>query len=145
MHCGQEEYFKFFFNLGSAMISWCSKKQKCVAQSTAEAEYVAACSEAREVVWLRKLLSGLFGISTESTTIFCDNKSCVKISMNPVFRDKSKHIEIKYHYLRPMVLRKAVELKYISTNDQTADILTKPLPKVKFYFRDKLGMINLKT
>ena len=128
------------------MIACCSRKQKCVAQSTAEAEYVAACSTAHEAIWLRKLISGLFEKSSEPTTIFCDNKSCIKISINLVFHDKSKHIEIKYHYLRDMVLRKAVELKYISIEDQIADILTNPLPKVKFhFFKDKLGMVNLKT
>lgn len=128
------------------MISWCSKKQKCVAQSSAEAEYVVAYTAAQEAIWLRKLLIGLFGESLNSTTIFCDNQSCIKISINPVFHDKSKHIEIKFHYLRDMVFRKIVEMKYISTNEKTADILTKPLSKVKLsYFRNKLGMINFET
>ena len=81
-----------------------------------------------------KLISGLFEKSFDPITIFYDNRSCIKISMNPVFHDKSKHIEIKYHYLRDMVLQKAVELKYISTKDKTVDIFTKPLSKVKFFF-----------
>ena len=63
----------FCFSLGSGMIAWCSRKQKCVAQSTAETEYVATCSAAREAIWLRKLISGLFGKSSEPTTIFSDN------------------------------------------------------------------------
>ena len=73
--------------------------------------------------------------------IHCDNQSCVQMSMNPVFHDKSKHIEIRYHFIRDMVQKGAVELQYISTDDQTADVLTKPLPIVKFgYFCGRLGV-----
>jgi hypothetical protein len=70
-----------------------------VALSTAEAEYIAACSASSEVVWLQKLLAGLFDLELEVTCIFCDNQSCIKLSENPVFHDKSKHVEIKYHYI----------------------------------------------
>jgi hypothetical protein len=96
------------FTLGFAMVSWCSKKQTSMALSTAEAEYIALCVVVREAVWLRKLLVDLFGHEMDSTVIHCDNQSCVKLSENPVFQDKSKHIEIKYHYIRDMVQRKVV-------------------------------------
>ena len=85
------------------MISWFSKKQSCVALSTAEAEYVAACSASCEAVWIRKLLSDSFDLQLDATCIHCDNQSGVNMSENPVFHDKSKHIEIKYHYIRDMV------------------------------------------
>lgn len=125
------------------MISCCSRKQSCVAQSTTEVEYVAAAIAAREAMWLCKLLAGLFGQPLEPTVIHRDNQSCVKLSVNPVFHDRTKHVEIKFHYLRDMVQRKAMELKYICTAEQTVDILTKPLPRVKFcYFRDKLGIVE---
>ena len=91
------------FSMGSGVISWFSRKQSCVALSTAEAEDVAACSASCEVVWLRKLLSDLFDLQLDSICIYCDNQSCVKLLENPVFHDKSKHIEIKYHYIRDMV------------------------------------------
>jgi hypothetical protein len=87
------------FSLGSAMISWASRKQKSVALNTAEAEYIAACDACTEAVWLRKLVSGLFDQVLDSTVIYCDNQSCVKLSENPVFHDRSKHIEIKYYFL----------------------------------------------
>jgi hypothetical protein len=87
------------FTLGSAMVSWCSRKQTFVALSTAEVEYIALSVAVREAVWLRKLLANLFGHVLDSTVIHCDNQSCVKLSENPVFHDKSKHIEIKYHYI----------------------------------------------
>ena len=74
-----------------------------MALSTAEVEYVAACSASCEAVWLRKLLSNLFDLQLDATYIYCDNQSCMKLSENPVFHNKSKHIEIKYHYIRDMV------------------------------------------
>jgi hypothetical protein len=91
------------FTLGSAMVSWCSRKHSSVVLSTAEAEYIALSVAVREAVWLRKLLADLFDHEKDSTIIHCDNQSCVKLSENPVFHDKSKHIEIKYHYIRDMV------------------------------------------
>ena len=91
------------FIMGLGVISCFSRKQSCVALSTAEAEYVAACSSSCEVVWLRKLLSNLFDLQLDATFIYCDNQSSVKLSKNLMFHDKSKHIEIKYHYIRDMV------------------------------------------
>ena len=112
----------------------------------AEAEYVAACSASCEAVWLRKLLSNLFDLQLDATCIYCDNQSCVKLSKNLVFHDKSKHIEIKYHYIRDMVQRGAVKLQYVATDKQIADVLTKPLARVKFeYFREKLGVLQIEV
>jgi hypothetical protein len=133
-----------YFSLGSAMTSWASRKQKSVALSTTEAEYIAACDACTEAVWLRKLVSRLFDWVLDSTVIYCDNQSYVKLSENTVFHDRSKHIEIKYYFLRDKVQRGEVVLQYISTNEQTADILTKPLSKIKFaYSRDKLGLMEI--
>ena len=85
------------------MVSWCSRKQTSVALSTAEVEYIALCVSVREAVRLCKLLADLFGHEMDSTIIHCDKQSCVKLSENPVFHDKSKHIAMKYHYIRDMV------------------------------------------
>ena len=74
-----------------------------MALSIAEVEYAAPCSASCEVVWLWKLLSDLFDLQMDATCIYCDNHSCEKLSENPVFHEKSKHIEIKYHYIRDMV------------------------------------------
>ena len=77
------------------------------------------------------------------TVIHCDNQSRIKLSENPVEYDRSKHIDIKYHYNRNMVQKGAMKLQYISTDEQTTNILTKPLSKVKFeYFRDKLCVVE---
>ena len=102
----------------------------------------AACSE---VVWLRKMISGLFDLQLEATWIYCDNQSCIKLSENPVFHDKSKHIEIKYLYICDMVEKGAMKLLYIATEEQIANVLTKPLSRLKLeYFRDKLGVVPRK-
>ena len=92
------------------MISWFIRNQSYVALSTAEAEYFTASSASCEAVWLWKLLSDLFDHQLDATCIHCDNQSCVKLSENPVFHDKSKNIEIKYHYIRDMVQRGGVNL-----------------------------------
>ena len=117
-----------------------------MALSRAEAEYVIACLSSCEELWLRKLLSDLFDIQMDATFIYYDNQSCVKLSENPVFHDKSKHIEIKYHYIRDMVQRGVVKLQYVATDEQIGDVLTKPLARVKFeYFREKLGVLQIEV
>ena len=80
------------FSLGSAMISWKNRKQSSIALSTAEEEYIVSCSSNCEAIWLRKLLTGLFNLEMEETTIVCDNQSCINMTKNLVFHDKLKHI-----------------------------------------------------
>ena len=111
-----------------------------MALSTAEAEYVAFCSASCKAVWLRKLMSNLFDLQLDATCIYCDNQSCVMFSDNPMFHDKSKNIE--YHYIRDMVQRGAVKLQYVTTEEQIAYVLTKPLARLKFeYLKEKLGVL----
>ena len=112
--------------------------------STVEVEYVALSVAVCEAVWLRKLLTNLFDHEMDSSIIHCDNQSCVKLYENLVFHDKSKHIEIKYHYIRDKVQRGAVRLHHISIDHQIVDILTKPLLKGKFlFFREQLGIMDV--
>jgi hypothetical protein len=119
-----------------------SRKKTSVALSTSEAEYIVASVASCEAVWLWKLLTGIFDLELEPTLIHSDNQSCMKLTENPVFHDRSKHIEIKYHYIWDMLQRRVVELQYISTDEQIADILTKPLSRVKYeYFKDKLRVL----
>jgi hypothetical protein len=131
------------FTLGSTMVSLCNKKQTTMALSTAEAEYIALCVAVCKSVWLRKLRVNLFGHEMDSTIIHCDNQSCVKLFENHVFHDKSKHTEIKYHYIRDMVQRKEVHVWYISTHKHVANVFTKLLARTKFkYFRERLGLVE---
>eukprot|EP00253_Pinus_taeda_P007651 PITA_07651 len=130
------------FGLGSAVVSWFSRKQQSVALSSAEAEYMAASLASCEAIWLRKMF-GLFGQPLRPSVIYCDNQSCIKLTENPVFHDRSKHIRIRYHFIRDYVQKGAVKLEYISTDEQVADILTKALPRGKHvYFRDKMGVVR---
>ena len=80
------------YSLGSAMISWFSRKQSSVALSTAKTEYIAACSTSCEAIWLQNLMSGLFNLELDTTVILCDNQSCIKMKKNHVFHDKSNNI-----------------------------------------------------
>jgi hypothetical protein len=131
------------FQLGVSSDFLVQQETASVALSSAEAEYMAASLASCEAIWLRKLLTGLFDQELEPTMIHCDNQSCIKLSENPVFHDRSKHIEIRYHFIRDRVLKGAVKLQYIPTDEQLADILTKPLVKGKFvFFRDKLGVVE---
>ena len=91
------------FSLGSGMISWFSRKQTSIALSTTEAEYIAACSACSEVVWIRKMLAGLFHEEIDVTDMLCDNQIYIKMEDNPVFHDKTKHMEVRYHYIWDMV------------------------------------------
>ena len=124
-------------------MSWFSQKQKSVALSSAEAEYMTASQANCEALWLRKLLVGLFGVQLRPIVIYYDNQSCIKLSKNPIFHDRSKHIEIRYHFICDYVQRGFLELQYISTEEQVSYILTKALGRGKFvFFRDKLGVVS---
>jgi hypothetical protein len=116
------------------MVSWCSRKQSSVALSNAEAEYIALSVSVCKAMWI---LKDLFDHEMDPI-ITCDNQSCVNLSENPVFHDRSKYIEIKYHYI--MLQRKAVHVQYLPTHEQIGDIFTKPLANTDFeYFCEKLA------
>ena len=103
---------------------------------------MGASLDAYEGMWLRKLLSGLFECELESTMVNCDNQSGTRLSKNPVFHDQSKHIDIRYHFLRDCVQRGNIRLEYIQTNEQVVEIFTKAHCRHSFVkFRDKLGLL----
>ena len=97
-------------------MSWFNRNPKSVALSSAEAEYMATSLASCEALWIRKLLVNLFGQELRPMVIYCDNQSCIQLSKNPVFHDRSKHIEIRYHFIRDYVQRGAMTLQYISTD-----------------------------
>eukprot|EP00253_Pinus_taeda_P008006 PITA_08006 len=130
------------FSIGSTTVSWYNRKQRSVALSSAEAEYMAASLAACEAIWMRKILVGLFGSHLDPTVIYCDNQSCIKLLANPVFHDRSKHIDIRYHHIGDCVQQRIMLLSYIPTEDQDVDILMKALTKSKFkYHRDRIGVV----
>ncbi|KAK8356910.1 hypothetical protein V6Z12_A05G385600 [Gossypium hirsutum] len=118
---------RHFFTLGSSVFCWSSKKQQTVAQSTAEAKYIAAAIAVNQAIWLRKLLHDLNENQCDPTKIMVDNQSAVAIAKNPVFHGKIKHFKIKFHFVREAEQSKEVSLVHCCSQDQLADILTKPL------------------
>jgi hypothetical protein len=106
-----------FFILDSTMSLWQRRKKSSISLSTIEANYIVACSTICESIWIRKILTGLFDIEMEATMILCDNQSCIKMTENPFFHDKMKHIEIQYYYIRDMVQKGVVKLQYVGTNE----------------------------
>lgn len=114
-------------SLNGGVISWCCRKQDLVTLSSCEAEYVALCETAKELTWLRNLALD-FGIQVEGPiTIRTDNQSAMAMTTSPKFRNRSKHIDIRIHYIKDMVEQKRFKLEYVSTEHNLADMLTKPL------------------
>jgi hypothetical protein len=127
--------------LGTGAVSWSSKKQPVVTLSTTEAEFIAAASCACQGVWLRRILEKLGHVQGMCTTIYCDNSSAIKLSRNPVLHGRSKHIDVRFHFLRELTRDGVVELVHCNTQEQVSDIMTKPLKlEVFLKLRDKLGM-----
>ena len=131
------------FSIGLTTVSWYSRKQRSMALSSTEVEYIAASQIACESIWMRKILVGLFGYHMDLTVIHCDNQSFIKLSVNLVFHDRSKHIDIQYHHIRYCVQRHIMLLQYIPTEDQDANILTKALARRKFEYHR--GMIKVEN
>ncbi len=109
-----------------------SKKQSCVALSTAEAEYMALASATQEAVWMRKLLTDLQTKTEKPTVIFEDNQSAIFMAKNPQYHGRAKHIDIKYHFIRDQIANGVINLKYCNTDDMVADMFTKGLSGEQF-------------
>jgi hypothetical protein len=131
------------FYLGECLVSWLRKKQSSISLSTAEAEYIAATSCCTEVLWMKKNLTDIQFEYDEPIPIYCDNTSTINISKNPVMHSKTKHIPIKYHFLREQVVEKNIRFECVGTKEQVEDIFTKPLPREAFeYLRQRLRVIS---
>jgi len=128
--------------MGSRLVSWFSKKQSSIALFTAEAEYVATASCYMQLLWMMQTFQDIQITCTPPISMLCDNTSAISISKNLVMHSKTKHIPIKYHFLREQVLKQKVKLEYVPSKEQVANIFTKPLPRETFdYLRHKLGVV----
>ena len=131
----------YVFTLNGGPIAWSSRRQDCVATSTTEAEYIAASEATKEAVWLRRLITQLGAKQREPTPIKCDNQSAIKLTKNPEYHRRTKHIDVRYHFVRHHQEMKNIEVSYVPTEDQVADILTKNLPGPRFLkLREDLGI-----
>ncbi|KAL5569300.1 hypothetical protein UlMin_025875 [Ulmus minor] len=129
--------------LGSSLVSWGSKKQNSVALSTAEAEYVSAASCCAQTLWMKQTLQD-FGLNFGCTSILCDNTSAICLSKNPIQHSRTKHIEIRHHFIRDHIQKGDIVLKFIPTENQLADIFTKPLSEDQFCkIRRELGILDV--
>ncbi|GJU37010.1 hypothetical protein Tco_1185364 [Tanacetum coccineum] len=125
------------------LVSWSSKKQRSTAISTTEAEYIAMSGCCAQILWMRSQLKD-YGFDFNKIPLYCDNKSAIALCCNNVQHSRSKHIDIRHHFIREQVENRVVELYFVETNYQLADILTKALPRERFKFLlPRLGMKSL--
>lgn len=133
------------FFLDNNLVTWQSQKQKVVALSSYEAEYIATATATCQGVWLGHLLAELRGEEPAAFNLKVDNQSAIMLSKNLVFHDRSKHIDTKFHFIRDCIEEGRVDVEFIGTHDQLADILTKPLGGVKFIeLHSRIGLVNVK-
>ena len=143
----------YTFFIGNALVSWSSRKQATVAKSSTEAEYVALSGATQEAIWLRRLVSDVPSQNPSATVINDenlptlineDNQGAIDLSKNAKHHERTKHIDIAYHFIRERVATNEVIVKYCNTNDMIADVMTKALPRVKFEkFRSLLGVFKI--
>ena len=132
------------FFLGGCLVGWSSKKQSTMSLSTPEAEYIATATCCTQVLWMKQMLKDIHIHYNEPIPIFCDNTSAINISKNPIMYSKTKHIPIKFHFLREQVMSKVIKVEYVGTKDHIVDVFTKPLSKMQFEsLRDQLGVYPL--
>lgn len=131
----------YVFLMSGGAVAWSSRKQPIVTLSTTEAEYVAAATCACQAIWMKRILKEIGHEQDEEMVLFCDNTSTIKLSKNAVMHGKSKHIRVRYHFLRELANEGVVKLVYCSTEEQLADIMTKPLKMASFQrIREAFGM-----
>ncbi|GJV10013.1 hypothetical protein Tco_1351554 [Tanacetum coccineum] len=126
--------------LGDKLVSWMSKKQNCTAMSLAEAEYVALSASCAQVMWMRTQLQD-YGFNYNKIPLYCDSQSAIAISCNPVQHSRTKHIHTRYHFIKEQVENGIIELYFVRTEYQLADMFTKALPEDRFkYLVRRIGM-----
>jgi hypothetical protein len=119
----------FSFHLGVGAVSWSSKKQNIVSLSSTEAEYVAQTHAAKEAIWLRSFVSEIAGENPRLLTIHCDNQGAIALAKDNKFHSRTKHIDLRYHFIREAVEDGKIIVKYVPTNDNVSDVLTKACQK----------------
>ena len=138
---GRKSTSGFLYTFAGGVISWQSRLQKCVALSTTEAEYIAAGEAGKEMLWLKRFLQEL-GIKQKDYKVHCDSQSALDLSKNSMYHSRTKHIDIRYHWIREIIDKQLLKLVKIHTKENPADMLTKAVTKEKLELcRDIAGML----
>jgi Reverse transcriptase (RNA-dependent DNA polymerase)/Integrase core domain/GAG-pre-integrase domain len=133
----------YAFLINGGAVSWSAKRQEIISLSTTESEYVAATYAAKEALWLRQLISQLFGINLDATTLFSDNQSAIALTKEHQYHARTKHIDVRFHFIRWIIEDGKLRLIYCPTNEMVADILTKALVSAKVkHFASELGLVS---
>ena len=131
----------YTFTVCGGLVSWRSKRQEIVALSSTEAEYIALSLAAQELVWLKPFVKDL-GYNQENYVLYEDNQGAIALTKKPENHARTKHIDIRYHFVRDLVQKKEIEVDYCPTTDMLADIMTKGLSRPRFQdLCNKLGII----
>lgn len=135
----------YLMTFAGGVVAWQSKLQKCVALSTTEAEFIAITEACKEELWLKKFLQEL-GLKQEKYVLYCDSQSAIHLSKNSTFHSRSKHIDVRYHWIRDVLDSKLLQLEKVHTDDNISDMLTKTLSRDKHLkCRTLAGMVDLST
>jgi hypothetical protein len=133
----------YCFSMGSGSVSWSSRKQRMVADSSCYAEYIALRKAAREAILLQMVLEGTKFLEQSASPIFCNNDAAIKLAEDQVWHSKCKHIRVKHHFVRDQVLLNEIKVNRVRTNDNLADIFTKALGQTDFLrHRQNLGLVT---
>lgn len=134
----------YAFMLCEGIITWRSQRQQTVALSTTEAEYMAAAEGAKEAVWLRQLLKDIGCEQVGSTPLFIDSQSAIRFVKNPELHHRTKHIDVRHHFIRDLHEARIISIGYVQSEEQLADAFTKPLPRHGFQRNmNGLGIIEI--
>ena len=137
---GRKSTSGFLFTFAGGAVTWQSKLQKCVALSTTEAEYIAVAEAGKEMLWLMRFLQEL-GFEQKEYKIHCDSQSALDLSKNSMYHSRTKHIDIRYHWIREVMEKQLLKLVKIHTDKNPADMLTKVVTRDKLELcRDIAGM-----
>jgi hypothetical protein len=138
---GRHAISGYVFTIGTGAVSWSSKRQDLVTLSTTEAEYVAQTHAAKEAIWLRSFVADVFGPRTDSILLRSDNQSAIALARDDRFHARTKHIDIRFHFIRYAIADGRIRLEYCPTEDMVADVLTKALPSLKAkHFATLMGL-----
>ena len=123
----------YLVKFAGGAISWQSRLQKCVALSTTEAEFIATTEASKELLWMKNLFLEI-GLKQDRYVLFCDNQSAIHLGKNATFHARSKHIDVRYHWIRDVLNSKLLELEKLHTDDNCADMMTKTVQREKLLF-----------